>query len=88
MSGLKQKTISGVKWSAISPFSTQGISFIIGMILARLLSPAESGITGLFTIFFAVFNTFLYSGCVSVFIRIQVRTQSAYDSVFFFNAAF
>ena len=51
MGELKEKTLSGVKWNAIGRFSTQGISFVIGLILARLLSPADYGVTGMVGIF-------------------------------------
>ena len=41
MGELKDKAISGVKWNAIGRFSTQGVNFVIGLILARLLSPSD-----------------------------------------------
>jgi len=36
---LKQKTVSGLLWSFIDQFANLGITFIAGIILARLLSP-------------------------------------------------
>ena len=42
MENLKQKTVSGIMWSAIERFSLQGVQFIIQIILARLL---DSGFT-------------------------------------------
>lgn len=85
MSGLKQKTISGVKWSAFSQFSTQGISFVIGMILARLLSPEDYGVTGMIVIFFAISSTFISSGFGTALIRKQDRTDVDFSTVFYFN---
>jgi len=43
----KQKTISGIFWSTIDSFATRGITFIVGIILARLLEPKEFGLIGL-----------------------------------------
>ena len=54
MGELKEKTISGVKWNAIGRFSTQGINFVIGLLLARILSPSDYGVVGMLGIFFAL----------------------------------
>lgn len=87
MGELKEKTLSGVKWSAIGRFSTQGISFVIGLILARLLSPADYGVTGMVGIFFAIAGTFIDSGFGSALIRKQDCTDVDYSTGFYFNAA-
>ena len=36
---LKSKTKKGLVWSMIERFATQGVQFLFGIILARLLSP-------------------------------------------------
>ena len=87
MGELKEKTISGVKWNAISRFSSQGISFIIGLILARLLDPEEYGTIGMVGIFFAVANTFIDSGFGSALIRKADCSETDYSTAFYFNAA-
>lgn len=86
MGELKEKTLSGVKWSAIGRFSTQGISFLIGLILARILSPSDYGVTGMVAIFFAIAQTFIDSGFGSALIRKQDCTDVDYSTAFFFNA--
>ena len=86
MGELKEKTLSGVKWSAIGRFSTQGISFVIGLILARLLSPADYGVTGMVGIFFAIAGSFIDSGFGSALIRKQDCTDVDYSTAFYFNA--
>lgn len=86
MSELKEKTISGVKWSAIGRFSTQGIGFIIGLILARLLSPADYGVVGMVGIFFAIAQTFIDSGFGSALIRKTDCSDADYSTAFYFNA--
>ena len=53
MGDLTNKTLSGVKWSAIGRFSTQGISFVISILLARILSPSDYGVIGMIGIFMA-----------------------------------
>lgn len=86
MGELKEKTLSGVKWSAIGRFSTQGIGFVIGLILARLLSPSDYGVTGMVAIFFAIAQTFIDSGFGSALIRKQDCTDVDYSTAFYFNA--
>lgn len=85
MGGIKEQTLSGVKWSAIGRFSTQGISFVIGLILARLLSPADYGIVGMLGIFFAIAQTFIDSGFGSALIRKKDCTDADYSTAFYFN---
>ena len=51
MSSLKQKTISGLFWSFIDNFSKLGLTFVIGIILARLLDPSDFGLIGMVKIF-------------------------------------
>jgi len=84
---LKQKTISGLIWSFIDSIAGQGISFIVGIILARLLSPKEFGLIGMLTIFIAISQSFIDSGFRQALIRKQDCTQTDYSTVFYFNIA-
>ena len=85
MGELRDKTISGVKWSAIGRFSTQGISFIIGLLLARVLSPSDYGLVGMVGIFFAIAQTFIDSGFGSALIRKKDCSEADYNTAFYFN---
>jgi len=82
---LKQKTISGLIWSFIDSIAGQGITFIVGIILARILSPKEFGLIGMLTIFIAISQTFIDSGFRQALIRKQNCTQTDYSTVFYFN---
>ena len=85
MSSLKQKTISGILWSSIDSFANQGITFIVGIILARLLAPKEFGLIGMTTIFIAISESFIRSGFSDALIRKKDCTQGDYSTVFFYN---
>ena len=85
MGELKDKAISGVKWNAIGRFSTQGVNFIIGLILARLLSPSDYGVVGMVGIFYAIAQTFIDSGFGSALIRKNDCTDTDYSTAFYFN---
>ncbi|HQF43236.1 MAG TPA: lipopolysaccharide biosynthesis protein [Ignavibacteriaceae bacterium] len=87
MATLKQKTISGLTWSFIDNFASLGITFIVGIILARLLEPREFGLVGMTTIFIAISQSFIDSGFTQALIRKQDCTQADFSTVFYFNLA-
>lgn len=82
---LKEKTTKGLFWSFIDQFSTQGIGFIIGIILARILNPSDYGMLGMLAIFMAVANTFIASGFGTALIQKSNRSQVDFSTVFLFN---
>lgn len=49
-------------WNAIEKFSSQGISFIVSIVMARLLTPAEYGIIGIIGVFIGISSVFINSG--------------------------
>ena len=85
MKDLKDKTISGITWNAIGRFSTQGVNFLIGLVLARLLSPSDYGVVGMVGIFFAIAQTFIDSGFGSALIRKNDCSDTDYSTAFYFN---
>ena len=82
---LKQKTFKGVIWSAVERFSTQGVQFLFGILLARLLTPDDYGMIAMLTIFMAVSQTFIDSGFGNALIRKPDRNEADKATVFFFN---
>ena len=65
--------------------SLQGIQFVVGIILARLLSPSQFGLVGMITIFIAISQTFIESGLSEALIRKQDCDDLDYNTVFYFN---
>ncbi|MCQ2091766.1 MAG: lipopolysaccharide biosynthesis protein [Fibrobacter sp.] len=82
---LKKKTAMGMIWSAVERFSTQGIQFLFGIVLARLLTPSDYGIIAMLTIFLAISQTFIDSGFANAVIRKIDRTEKDMATMFFFN---
>lgn len=82
---LKNKTIRGVGWSAADAFLGQGITFVVGIVLARLLSPEEYGFIGICLIFTTVLNGIVDSGFSNAIIRKKEATNEDYNTMFITN---
>ena len=82
---LKQKTKKGLYWSAASNFANQGMRFVFGLILARLLSPDAYGVIGMLTVFLCVVQVFIDCGFSQALIAKQDRTQTDFSTEFYFN---
>ena len=72
-------------WSAIERFGNQGIQFVIGLVLARLLSPADYGLVGMLLIFISIAQIFVEGGFSAALIRKISPSQTDYSTAFWFN---
>ena len=84
---LKSKTAHGIGWSLADNVASQGITFLVGLVLARLLTPEEYGLIGIITIFIAVFNSLVDSGFSNALIRKDDVDETDYGTVFISNLA-
>ena len=82
---LKQKTVKGVAWTSLDKFTNLGFGFIIGVILARLLSPSDYGLLAMIAVFNAIAFTFLDSGFGNALVRKPNLTENDNTTAFFFN---
>ena len=76
---LKHQAVKGMVWSAVERFSVQGVQFILGIIIARLVSPSEYGLIAMLGIFLAIAQTFIDSGFSSALIQKKDRTDIDYS---------
>lgn len=84
---LKKKTFAGALWGAMERFSTQGISFVVMIIMARILTPADYGIVGMVLVFMNVAWSLVDSGFSQALIRKQDRSETDSSTTFYFNIA-
>lgn len=82
---LKNTTIRALSWSFVEVIGRQGVRFVIGIILARLLLPAQFGLIAMLMIFMAVAQSFLDSGFGAALIQKRDVTQLDTCSIFYFN---
>lgn len=82
---VRSQSFSGVKWSSIGRFSSQGISFVLGLVLARLLLPSDYGMLGMLGVFTAFAGSFIDCGFASALIRKLNRTETDCSTIFYYN---
>src|ERR1035437_1773777 len=85
---IKHKAVNAVIWSGVQRLAGQLIRFVIGVILARLLIPAEFGLIGMLAIFMGVAQVFVNCGFGEGLIQKQNTTHRDECSVFYLNIAF
>ena len=84
---LKEKTIKGLSWSFADKFAIQVISFVLGIILARLIAPSEYGIVAYITFFVSISTSLVDSGFGTALIRKNDCTDADCSTVFYYNLA-
>ena len=82
---LKEKTAQGLFWAFLSSGGIQLLNLVIGIFLARLLSPEEYGIVGMLAIFTLLANNLQDSGFGVALVNIKDIKHNDYNSVFWFN---
>ena len=84
---LKSKVAKGAVWTLLEKMSTQIVTFVVGMILARLLTPDDYGMVALTGIFFAVAGVLVHCGFGEALIQKKDADDLDYNSVFYLNIA-
>ena len=82
---LKDKTVKGVGWSAIDNVAQYVVSFVVSIVLARLLSPDDYGLIGIIGIFTAVSTALIGGGFGSAIIRKKEVSENDYSTAFIVN---
>lgn len=82
---IKTKVLSSLFWKLMERGGTQGIQFIVTIILARILLPEEFGLIVLVTIFVAVAGVFVQSGFNTALIQKKKIDEVDFSSVFYLS---
>ncbi len=72
-------------WSVTERFGNQGIQFLIGLMLARLLIPEDYGLLGMLLVFISIAQVFVDGGFSAALIRKRDASQLDYSTIFWFN---
>lgn len=80
---LKSSVISSLIWKFLERIGTQGVQFVVAIVLARLLSPADFGQIALVTVFIAIANVFVQSGLNTALIQKKNADNLDFSTVFY-----
>jgi O-antigen/teichoic acid export membrane protein len=75
----------GVFWSAIERLSSQGIQFLLNLIIARLLTPSDYGLIGMLAIFLQISQCLIDGGFANALIRKSNRSDKDLSTVLIFS---
>lgn len=82
---LRQKAVKGVVWVATQNLGSQAISFIVFLLLARLLEPKVFGLLALASVFFAFMQVFLDQGFAEAIVQRHELDSEHLDTAFWTN---
>lgn len=82
---LRDKTVQGVAWSFVERFSVQGVTFLLELIIARIIGPESYGLIAMLAIFMAVSQVFIDGGFSNALIQRKNRDESDFSTVFYIN---
>lgn len=81
----KKNVIINMLWRFAERCGSQGINFIVSIILARVLSPNEYGTVALVTVLIDILQIFVNSGFPSALIQKKEATALDFSTMFCFN---
>lgn len=84
-SNIKNQVFLSLLWKLMERGGTQGIQFIVQIVLARVLVPNDYGIIALIAIFITIANVFVQSGFNTALIQKKDANETDFSSVFYLS---
>ncbi|MEH6305195.1 lipopolysaccharide biosynthesis protein [Olivibacter sp. CPCC 100613] len=84
---LKTKAFKGFAWNSLESILVKGLSFIISILVARVVSPEAYGLVGMLSIFLALSTLFIEGGFSKALVQRKNCSQVDFSTVFYFNIA-
>ena len=81
------KILKNFFWRFFERCGAQGVSFIVSIVLARLIAPEAYGTIALVTVFVTILQVFVDSGMANALIQKKEADDLDFSTVFFFNIA-
>lgn len=81
----KNRILSSLFWKLMERGGTQGIQFVVQIVLARLLSPEEFGIIAVVLVFIHLAQVFVQSGFQTALIQKKEADEKDFSSIFYLN---
>lgn len=83
----KQSVISGLAWKLSERILAQGVSFVVSIILARLLLPEHYGVVAMIIVFIDIANVFVVSGFKTALVQKKDADQTDFSTIFYCSLA-
>ncbi len=81
------KVVSGFFWRFLERFGAYAVSFVVSVILARILNPEAYGTIALVMVFMNILQVFVDTGLGRALIQKKEADDVDFSSVFYFNMA-
>ncbi len=85
---LKKSVLSNLIWKFGERIGAQCVSFIVSIVLARLLLPADYGLVTMVTIFITIANVFVSNGFGESLVQKQDADNVDFSTIFYFEIVF
>lgn len=85
---LNKKVFSGLIWKFGERFTAELVTFIVSVVLARILMPDDYGVIALIMVFITIANVFVVNGFGNALIQKKNADNKDFSSVFYFNIVF
>lgn len=82
---MKNKVVKGLFWKLLENGGAQAVQFVVAILLARLLTPAEYGVVGIIMIFIMIANVFVQSGFSTALVQKREADAADFSSVCYFE---
>lgn len=87
MSKKSNQVVNGLFWRFMERCGAQGVTFVVSLLLARILDPAVYGTIALVTVFTTIMQVFVDSGMGNALIQKKDADDLDFSTVFYFNIA-
>lgn len=81
--GQKEKVLSGLIWTFGERITAQGVSFVLSIILARILMPEEYGLIAMVMVFINIANVFTNGGFGEALVQKKDSDETEFSTMFF-----
>lgn len=82
---LRNQTVNSIIWKFLERLLAQGVSFVVTVVLARILTPDDYSVVSIVTVFFAFCNIIITGGLNTSLIRKKDSDIVDYSTIFFFS---
>ncbi len=86
-SNIKAKAVSGIIWKFAERWSAQIVSFVVSIVLARLLMPAQYGEVAMILVFINIADVFVSDGFSTALIQKKDADKTDFSTMFYCSLA-